>query len=219
VQEARGRREADRDLGRGRTDWRGRMLNLLGGMRGTLRVKRAEGWLLWLHSRATPVTLVGFSLVLAARQFVGNPIECDHSKDIPSAVLDTFCWIHSTYTIPASFGKKVGIEVPYPGVDHSKGRAQTKVYRFYQWVAFLLFFQVISNFIYFLYTHYYTSGSRNYTLPSSPSAIFKIFSLSLIVFLSRSILFHLCIFFSNAILKSNLSTSDCKQYFNIFVRT
>lgn len=93
--------------------------------------------------------LMSFSLIVTTRQYVGNPIDCIHTKDIPEDVLNTFCWIHSTYTMKHLFDKKVGVEVAYPGVGTSQleklangGRAEPKIYRYYQWVCFLLFFQV-----------------------------------------------------------------------------
>jgi hypothetical protein len=66
-----------------------------------------------------------------------------HTRDLPPEVLNTWCWIHSTYTVPSSYSKKVGVEVPYPGVDNTRGYKEKKVHKFYQWVAFCLFFQVI----------------------------------------------------------------------------
>jgi hypothetical protein len=75
-------------------------------------------------------------------------------------LLDTYCWIHSTYTVTSAFYKQVGVEVPFPGVDNTRGSAkevevpfrgvdnkratekEIKVYRFYQWVPFCLLFQV-----------------------------------------------------------------------------
>ena len=35
-------------------------------------------------------------------------IDCVHTKDIPEDVLNTYCWIHSTYTIPSAFWKRIG---------------------------------------------------------------------------------------------------------------
>uniref|UniRef100_A0A023F430 Innexin n=1 Tax=Triatoma infestans TaxID=30076 RepID=A0A023F430_TRIIF len=119
------------------------MLDLFRGVKGLIKWDRSEGPVLWLSSHATSALLAGSSLVLAARQFVGSPIECDHTKDIPSSVLDTWCWIHSTYNVPSSYLKQVGVEVPYPGVDQTRGYKETKVYKFYQWVAFFLFFQAV----------------------------------------------------------------------------
>lgn len=40
--------------------------------------------------------------------------------------------------------KKQGQEVPFPGVDNTQGRGAVKIKhtKYYQWVAFTLFFQV-----------------------------------------------------------------------------
>lgn len=65
-------------------------------------------------------------------------------RDIPEDVLNTYCWIHSTYTVVDAFMKKQGQEVPFPGVDNSQSRGQLTIKhtKYYQWVAFTLFFQV-----------------------------------------------------------------------------
>lgn len=87
--------------------------------------------------------LIAFSLIVTTRQYVGNPIDCVHTKDIPEDVLNTYCWIHSTYALKSMFNKKTGKEVPYPGVGNSEGKTDDrKIYRYYQWVCFCLFFQV-----------------------------------------------------------------------------
>lgn len=76
-------------------------------------------------------------------KFPGNPIDCVHTKDIPEDVLNTYCWIHSTYTLKSLFKKKAGEQIPYPGVGNSEGKEiDRKVYKYYQWVCFCLFFQV-----------------------------------------------------------------------------
>ena len=61
-----------------------------------------------LHYGATVTFLLAFSLIVTTRQYVGNPIDCVHTKDIPEDVLNTYCWIHSTYTIPSAFWKRIG---------------------------------------------------------------------------------------------------------------
>lgn len=65
-------------------------------------------------------------------------------RDIPEDVLNTYCWIHSTYTVVDAFMKKQGQEVPFPGVENTQGRSAVKIKhtKYYQWVAFTLFFQV-----------------------------------------------------------------------------
>lgn len=80
-------------------------------------------------------------------------------RDIPEDVLNTYCWIHSTYTVVDAFMKKQGLEVPFPGVENSQGGRGTltiKHNKYYQWVAFTLFFQVrkFSKKKIFLYKNY-----------------------------------------------------------------
>ncbi|XP_037029949.1 innexin shaking-B isoform X3 [Bradysia coprophila] len=99
-----------------------------------------------LHTNATVVLLVTFSIAVTTRQYVGNPIDCVHTRDIPEDVLNTYCWIHSTYTVVDAFMKKQGFEVPFPGIDNSQGSRgplTIKHTKYYQWVAFTLFFQAI----------------------------------------------------------------------------
>ncbi|XP_049821531.1 innexin shaking-B isoform X2 [Aethina tumida] len=97
--------------------------------------------ILRLHSNATVILLVTFSIAVTTRQYVGNPIDCIHTRDIPEDVLNTFCWIHSTYTVLDEF-KKISSDNTYPGVENT-GNHPTKQVKYYQWVAFTLFFQAI----------------------------------------------------------------------------
>ncbi|XP_049311141.1 innexin shaking-B isoform X1 [Bactrocera neohumeralis] len=98
-----------------------------------------------LHTNATVILLITFSIAVTTRQYVGNPIDCVHTRDIPEDVLNTYCWIHSTYTVVDAFMKKQGSEVPFPGVHNSQGRGPLTIKhtKYYQWVAFTLFFQAI----------------------------------------------------------------------------
>lgn len=104
---------------------------------------RTDSPIFRLHYSVTVMILMSFSLIITTRQYVGNPIDCVHTKDIPEDVLNTYCWIHSTYTLKSMFHKKVGKQVPYPGIANSEGLdSDKKMYRYYQWVCFVLFFQV-----------------------------------------------------------------------------
>lgn len=122
------------------------MLELFGDIKHILSSQsncQIDGLILKLHYRVTCAILVGACITLAARQFVGNPISCVFSPEIPEEVFNTYCWIHSTYTVVSAFTKKIGIEVAYLGVDNSRGNhEETKTCRFYQWVSFCLLFQV-----------------------------------------------------------------------------
>jgi innexin len=86
------------------------MLELFRTIHGLTKASRAHtcNWVFSLHCRATPAFLLAACLAVTTRQYVGNPIECLHTKDIPPDVFNTYCWIHSTYSIPSAL-KKVHI--------------------------------------------------------------------------------------------------------------
>ncbi|KAI5699570.1 hypothetical protein M8J75_005195 [Diaphorina citri] len=123
------------------------MLELFGDIKHILSSQsncQIDGLILKLHYRVTCAILLGACITLAARQFVGNPISCIFSPEIPEEVFNTYCWIHSTYTVVSALTKKIGVEVAYLGVDNSRhDREETKTCRFYQWVSFCLLFQAI----------------------------------------------------------------------------
>ena len=65
--------------------------------------------------------------------------------------MDTYCWIHSTFSVP---GHEVGIageNVVYPGVANHSNRKddeeQLRYHKYYQWVCFTLFFQAILFYV------------------------------------------------------------------------
>lgn len=94
-----------------------------------------------LHYKVTVIFLAAFSLLVTSRQYFGDPIDCIQRDDIPQNVIDTYCWIHATFTLPEAFDKKVGIEVPHPGVDKYRPGEQRTYHKYYQWVCFVLFLQ------------------------------------------------------------------------------
>ncbi|XP_037300562.1 uncharacterized protein LOC115455093 [Manduca sexta] len=57
-----------------------------------------------LHCGATTAALLAASAALTTRHLVGNPIDCIHTRDIPEDVLNTYCWIHSTFTVAGEAG-------------------------------------------------------------------------------------------------------------------
>jgi hypothetical protein len=128
------------------------MLELVRGVGSAIKERKVntDSSIFKLHYQLTFCILMIFTVILAANQYVGKPIRCiNHMDEHPDEVLDTYCWIHSTYTVTGAFYKKVGVEVPFPGVDNTRGNEKdTKVYRYYQWVPLCLFFQVRANICY-----------------------------------------------------------------------
>ena len=56
------------------------------------------------------------SLLVTSRQYFGDPIDCI-VDEIPGPVMDTYCWIHSTFSIPSRWAGEKGVEVPHPGIS------------------------------------------------------------------------------------------------------
>ena len=120
------------------------MLHLFLGLKSLVKVSRyhTDGSVFRLHYRVTVMALLAFTFIVTTRQYIGSPIMCVHTRDIPKDVLNTYCWIHPTYTLSSAHWKRVGIDVPHPGVDKTRDERDKKHVKYYQWVGFCLFFQV-----------------------------------------------------------------------------
>ena len=95
------------------------------------------------------IVLVTCSLLVTARQYIGDPIDCIVDPDIPQKVMDTYCWIHATFSIP-NRGEpvEIGRNVPHYGVaPEPNGDEEIKYHKYYQWVCFTLFFQATLFYI------------------------------------------------------------------------
>jgi hypothetical protein len=123
------------------------MLDIFRGLKSLIRVNHihTDSPIFRLHYSITVLILIAFSLIVTTRQYVGNPIDCIHTKDIPEDVLNTFCWIHSTFTIRQQRHPRAEPFVSYPGVQTTIDEKDKKLVRYYQWVCFCLFFQVSSE--------------------------------------------------------------------------
>ncbi len=98
------------------------------------------------------------SLLVTMNQFFGSPIQCyGDGGVIPAVVMNDYCWIHGTFTIPSQLAKRVGDEVAHPGVapmynpDYAKEKGHIGWtqegdelrHAWYQWVCFILFIQAV----------------------------------------------------------------------------
>lgn len=124
------------------------MFDVFGSVKGLLKLDSVciDNNVFRLHYKATVITLVAFSLLVTSRQYIGDPIDCI-VDDVPLHVMDTYCWIYSTFTIPDRTGI-VGKDMVQPGVvSHIEGKDEVKYHKYYQWVCFTLFFQAILFYI------------------------------------------------------------------------
>ncbi|XP_011170209.1 innexin inx2 [Solenopsis invicta] len=124
------------------------MFNVFGSVKGLLKLDSIciDNNVFRLHYKVTMVGLIIFSLLVTSRQYIGDPIVCI-VDDIPPHVMNTYCWIYSTFTIPDQTGT-IGKDLVNPGVaTHVKGHEEIKYHKYYQWVCFCLFFQAILFYI------------------------------------------------------------------------
>lgn len=84
------------------------MYKLLGGLKDYFKLQeiQTDNAVFRLHNVFTTVLLLTCSLVITATQYVGNPISCIVSG-IPTHVVNTFCWISSTFTMPDAYRRQV----------------------------------------------------------------------------------------------------------------
>ncbi|XP_046441367.1 innexin inx2-like [Daphnia pulex] len=118
------------------------MFDVFGSLKGLLKLDSVniDNNIFRLHYKATVIILISFSLLVTSRQYIGDPIDCI-VEGIPSNVMDTYCWITSTFTIPTS--KIQETDNFHPGVRPQYEGDQVKYHQYYQWVCFVLFFQAL----------------------------------------------------------------------------
>lgn len=128
-----------------------KMIDIFGSLRSLFKVQRAkeDTFIFRLHYRVTVALLLAGCLTLACKSISGSPIHCEGAGAVDKVVLETFCWLHTTYSLIHAFNMTVGQAVPYPGVTNSKSELHghgyhplVKQHKYYQWVIFALLLQV-----------------------------------------------------------------------------
>lgn len=102
-----------------------------------------------LHYKGTVITFIMASLLVTSRQYIGDPIDCI-VEGLSSNTMDTYCWIHSTFSIPSRWAGQEGVEVPHPGISPEADLApntERKYHKYYQWVCFVLFLEAAMFYI------------------------------------------------------------------------
>ena len=60
-----------------------------------------------LHYQFGVAILLTFSLMVSAKQYFGDPIDCISKDAIPNKMLNTYCWIHTTFSLEDAWFKQV----------------------------------------------------------------------------------------------------------------
>uniref|UniRef100_A0A2P2HW92 Innexin n=1 Tax=Hirondellea gigas TaxID=1518452 RepID=A0A2P2HW92_9CRUS len=103
----------------------------------------SESSMFRLHYQFTTALLLGSSIFLTANEFFGETINC--MTDLPNHVINTYCWIKSTFTMDDYQYREVGRLVAQPGVGPPEGGYSDEeleemwtFHNYYQWVVFFL---------------------------------------------------------------------------------
>jgi hypothetical protein len=93
---------------------------------------------------------LGCSLLVTCLEWVGNgsKISCVmegavDSWTIPQNVINTYCYVLTTFTLPKHWNSKIGYESAHKGVGAFNPLEDEVTFKaYYQWVPFVLFLQV-----------------------------------------------------------------------------
>uniref|UniRef100_T1KDH8 Innexin n=1 Tax=Tetranychus urticae TaxID=32264 RepID=T1KDH8_TETUR len=125
------------------------MIDVFKSLRTLFKISRVhiDNSLLRLHYSLTVTLLLAFCVVVTTKQYVGDPIDCIKDENIPQSVINTYCWIHTTYTIPRALARTGSRGLPHPGIDSTQDEAEFRYHKYYQWVCFVLFIQAALFYI------------------------------------------------------------------------
>ena len=103
-----------------------------------------EGPINRLHYRATVIFLLGFSVVITMFEYV-EKISCLRApgSKIPANIINTYCFIQTTFTLPKHFKMNFGEESILGIGTHDLKSDETRYHAYYQWVPFVLFLQAM----------------------------------------------------------------------------
>ncbi|KAF0310466.1 Innexin inx2 [Amphibalanus amphitrite] len=120
------------------------MFDIFGSVKGMLKLDdvSTDNHVFRLHYKVTTVMLVIFSLLVTSHQYIGDPIDCYSTSNIPDNVFDSYCWIHSTFSVEQATKVQRGF-TPHYGVGTKQTDDTVQYHAYYQWVCFVLFLQAL----------------------------------------------------------------------------
>lgn len=131
------------------------MLGLFSGIKNVVPLgkkvgaAKTEGAISVLHYRATTIIFLSCCILVTSLEWIGNgaAITCamvgpDDSWTIPKDVINSYCYIQSTFLVPGVPGGVTAHPGVGPGAgSRSSGTQDQKHKAYYQWVSFMLFLQ------------------------------------------------------------------------------
>ncbi|OXA64611.1 innexin inx2 [Folsomia candida] len=112
---------------------------------------RIDDWTFRLHYRLTALLCILFSALVCMKEYIGDHIKCVHMQEdegtdpiIPKKVLETYCFITTTFTVPYNSATSL-MKMDYKtstmlgGPGYIEGRNEKVFHAYYQWVNVYLF--------------------------------------------------------------------------------
>ena len=126
----------------------GTFKSVAGAIKLRLNKVRIDTAVFRLHYRVTFIILVVSSILVSSRHYLGEHIHCIHDSKIRQDVINSYCFISATYTVPAithdprNFGKES--QASYAGLGpYDPEQDEVTYHAYYQWVPFVLFLQAL----------------------------------------------------------------------------
>ena len=87
-----------------------KMIGFFKSLKGFLKLDSVwiDNLIFRLHYKVTVMIFVAASLMVTSKQYIGDPIDC-MVDGVPSRIMDTYCWIHSTYSIPTRYASIIDL--------------------------------------------------------------------------------------------------------------
>jgi len=108
---------------------------------------RPDNFVFRLHYQYTFTVLIVSSILVTSYSYIdkkGSAIQCMADKSqVPGDILNTYCWISSTFTLPKHYTCEPGETCLSGGVGPEEEEDERVYHAYYQWVPFFLFFQAI----------------------------------------------------------------------------
>lgn len=96
-----------------------------------------------LHYRASFIVLIAASILVTSKQYIGDPIDC-MADSIDGGIMDVYCWIHSTFSVPKRMAGTTGVDHVNPGAGPlDLSGDPVRHHKYYQWVVFVLTLQAV----------------------------------------------------------------------------
>lgn len=102
---------------------------------------------LHLHYRVTFLIFFISSALVTAKEFFGAPIDCMTKNTVPKNILNIYCFIMSTFSVPKHWDKPLGEGTAFHGLGLHEADDEIVYHAYYQWVPLVLFAQAMVFYI------------------------------------------------------------------------